>query len=83
MSSTVPTRLEIPDSDKWDLTHLFVDASKWNEDVEWITRNYPKISNWKSRVGESAKTLAEVLEFEKQLDLPAGAQEYQGLFGGE
>ncbi len=69
MSSTVPTRLEIPESDKWDLTHLFVDVSKWNEDVEWITRTFPKISEWKGRVGESAKTLAEVLEFEKQVDL--------------
>src|SRR6478735_3152091 len=63
------TRADIPDSDKWDLTHLFVDVSKWNEDVEWITRTFPKISEWKGRVGESAKTLAEVLEFEKQLDL--------------
>jgi oligoendopeptidase F len=65
----IPTRADIPDSDKWDLTHLFVDVSKWNEDVEWITRTYPRIAEWKGRVGESAKTLAEVLEFEKQLDL--------------
>ena len=64
-----PTRVDIPDSDKWDLTQLFVDVSKWNEDVEWITQTFPKISEWKGRVGESAKTLAEVLEFEKQLDL--------------
>src|SRR6476661_5672702 len=65
----IPTRADIPDSDKWDLTHLFVDVSKWNEDVEWITRTFPDVSEWKGRVGESAKTLAEVLEFEKQLDL--------------
>src|SRR5438477_2350338 len=65
----VPTRADIPDSDKWDLTHLFVDVSKWNEDVDWIRRTFPKISEWQGRVGESAQTLAEVLEFEKQLDL--------------
>jgi oligoendopeptidase F len=64
-----PTRDEIPDSDKWDLTHLFAEVSKWNEDVEWITRTYPRITEWKGRVGESAQTLAEVLEFEKQLEL--------------
>src|SRR5437763_347615 len=28
MSSTVPTRSEIPESDKWDLTHLCADANK-------------------------------------------------------
>jgi oligoendopeptidase F len=69
MSPVVPTRADIPDSDKWDLSHLFVDLSKWNEDVEWITQTFPRISGWKDRVGESAETLAEVLEFEKQLDL--------------
>src|SRR5438874_9522 len=25
----VPTRADIPDSEKWDLSHLFVDVSKW------------------------------------------------------
>src|SRR5438445_6888577 len=65
----IPTRADIPNSDKWDLTNLFADVSKWNEDVEWITRTYPKITQWKGRVGQSAQTLAEVLEFEKQLDL--------------
>ena len=65
----VSTRAEIPESDKWDLTHLFADASKWQEDVAWITQIYPRIVEWKGRVGESAKTLADLLEFEKELDL--------------
>src|SRR5947209_3819821 len=65
----IPNRADIPDSDKWDLTHLFSDVGKWSEDVEWITQTYPKIAEWKGRVGGSAQTLAEVLEFEKQLDL--------------
>src|SRR5213082_4067646 len=65
----IPNRADIPDSDKWDLTHLFSDVGKWNEDVEWITRTYPRITEWKGRVAESLRTLAKVLEFEKQLDL--------------
>src|SRR5437899_9355879 len=65
----IATRVDIPDSDKWDLKHLLTDGSKWNEEIEWITRNYPRITDWKGRVGESAETLAEVLEFEKQIDL--------------
>src|SRR5438552_2553513 len=64
-----PTRSEIPESDKWDLSHLFSDVGKWNEDVAWIARTYLGIAQWKGRVGESAKTLAEVLEFEKELEL--------------
>src|ERR1044071_5666276 len=69
MSSTVPTRAEIPESDKWDLTQLFADVSKWQEDFAWLQREYPKFEQWKGRVGESAQTLAEVLEFEKALEL--------------
>jgi oligoendopeptidase F len=64
-----PTRSDIPDSDKWDLTHLFADTSKWQEDFAWVQRTYPRITEWRGKVGQSAKTLAEVLEFEKELDL--------------
>ena len=34
-----------------------------------LQRTYPKLQDWKGRVGESAQTLADVLEFEKSLDL--------------
>src|SRR5437762_2144599 len=65
----IPTRVDIPDSDKWDLTLLFADVGKWQEDVAWITATYPKTIERKGRLGESPQTLAAVLEFEKQLDL--------------
>src|SRR5205809_7420541 len=67
--ATTPTRADISDSDKWDLTHLFADVGKWQEDFTWLQRTYPKLQNWKGRVGDSAQTLAQVLEFEKSLDL--------------
>src|SRR6266513_2270208 len=63
------TRGDISDSDKWDLTHLFAYVGKWQEDFAWLQQTYPKLQNWKGRVGDSAQTLAEVLEFEKSLDL--------------
>lgn len=69
MSSAIPTRSEVSESDKWDLTQLFSAVSKWEEDFAWLQRTYPKFEQWKGRLGESAQTLAEVLEFEKALDL--------------
>jgi len=70
MSSTqIPTRAVISESDKWDLKHLFADVSKWQEDFAWLQRVYPKLEEWKGTVGESAQTLADVLEFEKSLEL--------------
>ena len=64
-----PTRDEIPEADKWDLSHLFTSADKWSEDFAWIQATFPRLTNWQGRVGESAATLAELLEFEKTLDL--------------
>src|SRR5213595_2872182 len=65
----VATRSEIAESDKWDLTQLFAAVGKWQEDFAWLQLTYPKLQNWKGRVGESAQSLAEVLEFEKSLEL--------------
>ena len=42
--------------------------SKWQEDFAWLRREYPKLEQWKGRVGESAETLAALLEFEKALE---------------
>ncbi len=64
-----PTRDQIPDSDKWDLSHLFTNADKWSEDFAWVQTAFPRLTTWKGRVGESAVTLAELLEFEKTIDL--------------
>src|SRR6266704_6319251 len=69
MSFTVPTRSDVPDFDKWDLSHLFIDTSKWQNDFAWLQRTYPKFQEWRGSVGESAQTLAAVLEFEKALEL--------------
>src|SRR5215831_4290682 len=68
MSSVIPTRADVPEADKWDLTHLFADVTKWQEDFAWLQREYPKLEQWRGRVGESTQTLAGLLEFEKALE---------------
>jgi oligoendopeptidase F len=67
--SKTRTRSEIPESDKWDLTGLFADVEKWREDFIWIQGSYPRLKEWKGKLGESAKNLADCLEFEKTLEL--------------
>ena len=69
MTVQVLTRAELPESDKWDLTHLFADVDKWSEDFAWLQKSYSGLAQWKGRLGESAATLAACLEFEKSLDL--------------
>jgi oligoendopeptidase F len=64
----IPIRAEIPEPDKWDLTHLFVDVAKWQEDFASVQQSYPQIKNWKGKLGASAENLARCLEFEKSID---------------
>src|SRR5438128_1259545 len=65
----VPTRADIPETDKWDLRHLFVDVNKWQEDFRWLQQSYPQLKKWQGKVGESARSLADCLEFEKALEM--------------
>src|SRR5947199_3260724 len=65
----VPSRAKLAESDKWDLRHLFTDVSKWQEDFNWVLATYPRLGDWKGKIGESTQTVVELLEFEKQLDL--------------
>jgi oligoendopeptidase F len=65
----VATRAEIPESDKWDLTHLFADVGKWQEDFRGVQETFPRLIDWQGRISESAQTLANCLEFEKTLEM--------------
>jgi len=67
--SKIRTSSQVPESDKWDLTGLFADVGKWREDFIWIRGTYPLLKEWKGKLGESAKNLADCLEFEKTLEL--------------
>jgi len=68
-TAKVLTRANLPESDKWDLTHLFAGIDKWTEDFVWLQQTYSKIADWKGSLGKSAASLAACLEFEKSLDL--------------
>src|SRR5947209_13812299 len=67
--SKIPTRSEISESDKWDLTGLFADVGKWLEDFIWIQETYPRLKEWKGKLGASPQSLVDCLEFEKALEL--------------
>lgn len=68
-ASTVPVRADIAEADKWDLSCLFADVSKWQEDFAWVQRTYAEIKRWKGKLAASPRNLADCLEFEKALDL--------------
>jgi oligoendopeptidase F len=65
----IPTRSEISESDKWDLTGLFADVGKWHEGFIWVQETYPRLKEWKGKLSASPQSLVDCLEFEKALDL--------------
>lgn len=68
-AARVPLRSEIPVSDTWDLTPLFPNDAAWEEELQRLAEEYPRVAEYRGRVTESAATLLEVLEAEKGLDL--------------
>lgn len=69
MTAKTLTRADVPDSDKWDLSHLFRDVGRWSEDFAWLQQTYSRVADWKGCLGKSATSMAHCLEFEKSLDL--------------
>lgn len=66
---SVPLRSEVRPEDTWDLTPLYASDAAWEEDFQVVVSTFPKVVEFRGRVGESAETLLAVLEFEKSLDL--------------
>jgi oligoendopeptidase F len=66
---SVPSRSEVRLEDTWDLTPLYASSEAWEADFQLLQERYPKISEFRGKVAESASTLLEVLEFEKSVDV--------------
>lgn len=56
-------REEIDKRYKWDLTKLYKDNKKWQQDYEYVKNNYEKLSNYKGQLKDDDK-LKEFLEYE-------------------
>ena len=66
-SGGIPTRGEVRLEDTWDLTLLYPTPADWQTAFEKLQKDYPQVTQWKGRVGQSAQLLREVMEFEKEL----------------
>ena len=66
---TVPTRAEIPAADTWDLAPLYPDVAAWQADLDTVRADYPRLVDFKGRLGRTAQDLLDALEFDKVLSL--------------
>jgi oligoendopeptidase F len=65
----IPTRDQVATGDTWNLTHLYPEADAWTADFTNLQGRYEGVAQFRGRVGESARTLCEVMEFDKSLSL--------------
>ena len=69
VTASIPNREAVKIEDTWDLAPVFASPADWQAGFEKLAASFLKIGDWKGRVGQSAATLREVLEFEKSLDM--------------
>ncbi|MCS7008370.1 MAG: oligoendopeptidase F, partial [Chthoniobacterales bacterium] len=53
---------------KWDLKKLYRDDEQWREELRRYCNLYPRIGEFRGRLGEGAKVLAEALELEREVN---------------
>ncbi|QDT05896.1 Oligoendopeptidase F, plasmid [Rubripirellula lacrimiformis] len=67
----LPNRSEVAPEDCWDLSSLFADDAAWESDFAVLESKIANFETFRGRLGESAKTLAEALNFDNEFDLIA------------
>jgi len=65
----IPLRSEIATSDTWDLSKLFVDDEAWNKALGEFEKMAEKIPSYQGTLGKSAASLADYLDFSRELNI--------------
>ncbi len=69
----VPQREDIDAKYKWKLEDIYPDTVAWNADFAYAEKNYPKLEQYKGKLGESGKKLVECLALRDTLNMKLGA----------
>lgn len=63
----IPTRAEVRQENTWDLTPLYREPAGWTADFAALQEAYPKIAEFRDKVGASAESLRDALECDKRI----------------
>jgi len=64
----LPARSQVRMEDQWDLASLYPTDEAWEKAFAQYEKVVEKYAQYKGRLGESAKTLAEMLSFDREAD---------------
>lgn len=64
----LPTRTQIDDKYKWNLTDIFPNHSQWEKEYNAISKEIQKLDAFKGKISKSGKELYEYLKLSKKLE---------------
>lgn len=67
-TATLPDRRDVDPADTWDLSSLYASVEDWKSDFDRLTELLPTFETFRGRLGQSAATLAEALQFDSDFD---------------
>lgn len=67
MKTEIPTRDQVPQSDKWNLSTLFKSDDDWEKALSQITPMAEKLQTFQGRLGESKESLLKALKLNEEL----------------
>ncbi len=68
-SPALPIRDEIEEKYKWDLTHIYSDESKWEEDFKFIENSLNVYNKFEGSLSSSSRQLYECLQFDDSIGI--------------
>lgn len=61
-NETIPSRKDVPASDKWDLTQLYKTDDEWEADLKALPELTEKVAGFRGKLGESSATLLDAFK---------------------
>ncbi len=68
-SSSLPTRDQIDEKYKWNLTHIYTSDDQWEADFNWVEQNLTSYKKFEGTLSESADNLLSCLKFDDEIGI--------------
>lgn len=65
--NATPSRAEVRSQDTWDLSPLYASPAAWAVDFARLQTEYPRIAEYRGKIGASAAALREAMECDKEI----------------
>ena len=68
-SIEVPTRDEIEEKYKWNLTDIYLSDDEWEKDFKFVEQSIPGYAKFEGKITETAETLLACLKFDEEVGI--------------